>query len=64
MTNAESTGSNPGHHSERDNPQKRRQGLYGLSVIAVSLFNKRQAEHLDKILPPVVKSLRDKDVKV
>ena len=65
FTNADQTGSNQGNHSERDNPQKRRQGLYGLSVIAVTLFNKRhQGEHLDKILPPVIKSLKDKDVKV
>ena len=64
MTNSDQTGSTPNHHNERDNPQKRRQGLYGLSVIAVTLFNKRQAEHLDKILPPVVKALKDKDIKV
>lgn len=30
-----------GSQQEKDNPQKRRSGLYGLSVIAVTLFNKK-----------------------
>ena len=33
-------------------------------MIAVTLFNKKQTEHLDKILPPVIKSLDDKEPKV
>jgi hypothetical protein len=39
--------------------------LYGLSVLAVTLFNnKKYTEQLDKILPPVIKSLDDKEPKV
>jgi vacuole morphology and inheritance protein 14 len=63
MVNPDSTYGAP-QQQERDNPQKRRSGLYGLSVIAVTLFNKKSTEHLDKILPPVIKSLDDKDTKV
>ena len=51
-------------HQERDNPNRRRSGLYGLTAIAGTLYQRRQVEYLDKILPPVIKSLNDKDQKV
>ena len=49
---------------EKDNPGKRRSGLYGLSLLAVTLYNNRMVDHLDKILPPITRSFIDKDVKV
>ena len=51
-------------NQERDNPQKRRSGLYGLSVIAVTLYSKRHTDYMDKILYPVINSFNDKDSKV
>ena len=51
-------------YGDRDNPQKKKQGLYGLQFIAVTLYNKRSVEYLDKILPPITKSFVDKDAKV
>jgi len=67
MANADNTDGRQGVniHQERDNPQKRRSGLYGLSVIAVTLRNRnKQVEHLDRILSSVIKSFNDKDQKV
>jgi len=64
MVNADTAHQSLNGQQEKDNPQKRRSGLYGLSVIAVTLYNKRQVEHLDKLLPPVIKSFHDKDQKV
>ena len=49
---------------EKDNPGKRRSGLYGLSQIAVTLYNRQVVEYLDNILPPITKSIHDKDIKV
>lgn len=49
---------------ERENPQKRRSGLYGLSAIALALSNSRNEEYLDKLLVPVINSFEDKDSKV
>ena len=54
----------PALSTEKDNPSKRRQGLYGLSVIAMTLYQKQQVNFLDKVMPPVIKSLNDKDPKV
>lgn len=49
------------HQKEYDNPQKRRQGLYGLSIIAMTLKQKKENGFLDKILPSVIRSFSDKD---
>lgn len=38
--------------------------MYGLSVIAVTLYQKKDVENLDKILKPVIKCFNDKDQKV
>ena len=53
-----------GTHQERDNPNRRRSGLYGLTAIAGTLYQSRKVECLAKILPPIIKALNDKDHKV
>lgn len=47
-----------------DNPQRRRSGLYGISVIAIALYQKKFFSYINKMIPPVLNALNDKDVKV
>lgn len=47
-----------------DIPQRRRTGLYGLSAVAVSLYQKGKSEYLDSLLIPVMSAFSDKEPKV
>lgn len=47
-----------------DVPQRRRTGLYGLSSIAVALYQKGKSDYLDLLLNPVMSAFSDKEPKV
>lgn len=49
---------------DEDQPQKRRTGLYGLSSIAVALYQHGSSNYLELLIKPVMDAFSDKEPKV
>lgn len=43
---------------------RKRAGLYGISVVTVALYQKKSNEYLKQLLNPVLRSFKDKEMKV
>lgn len=50
--------------TEDENLQKRRSGLYGLSVISVALYQQKSIQHQSLLIQPVITCFTDKEFKV